>query len=368
VRTYGLVALVATVAIGIPAGCGGGGGGSSTAPGQELFTGIYSVAGLSGTDIPPLEVIGAWGTAEADGVSEVQLVVTQNELGTITGPLPPDAAEFSVGLDRTLAFRVPQFPFLDILTGGITADGEVAALANTAFGGTAIYLFARTGGTGSDASLLGPYHICGYSYDDVVAVQTGWVGVVLFDGSGGGTLSAGLNHNGTVSPFGPISVSYGVAADGVVSLDLGSMITLTGRLAAGGDVVIASGSTTATGPPALFALLRAGTSMTNAAFDGTYHTVGFARDMSTFEHRCLSGATVSDGAGGFAWFVQSKEETGPVTLESDGGLYNILTNGTLFASTPTDELRGAVTPNGNFAVLGRISGVSPDPTFWFLFR
>ena len=370
-RAYVLVVarLLGVLLLGVLPCCGGGGGGGTTpASGSGLFAGTYAMSSLTGDNGGPAEVTGGWGVMDADGIDAAQLTLATNEAGTITPAGMPEDLRFSVGLDRTLGFRIDGFPFLDILAGGITSTGEVAAAALHLVGGAGMYLFTRHGGFPTVASLNGPYHVVGYSYNGTLAIQTGWVGVATFNGSGGGTLSVGLNNNGFIAPFGPASFSYAVAPSGQITLDLGNAIVVTGRLTTDGELLIASGSTTSGGPPACFAFLRAGTAVTDTVFDGIYHAVAFGRDLTTLDHFDGFGGLFAMGDGNVSWYLNFKDESTQTVVESDSGMYATVANGSVVITTATDALRGAISADGRYAILGRLAGPDPDPSFWLLLR
>ena len=351
-------------------GCGGGSGAPPPTASKNLFAGSYDVAAVWGMQIPaPSRVAGMWGTAVADGVQSVSVDIASNELGVIDPAYLTGTIDYSIGLDRTLGWRSTGGPFLDVWSGGISADGHVAAVASVQPSQPTVFLLTRRVGSWSDASLEGDYHLCGFSFNYVLALHTGWMGTITFDGTGGASVSVGANYDGTIAPFGPSPVSYAVAANGVVTLDFGGSITVQGSITGGGDVVIASGSTTSDGPAAIYALVRASAATSAATFSGEYHVAGFAKDILTNEHRCMTGWMRPDGATDVSWITSNVVERDAGVRGGGVGTFTVVGNGSLLISTQlTDNLRGAVSPTGDFAVLGRISDPGSDPTFLFLYR
>jgi len=351
-------------------GCGGGSGAAPPMASKNLFSGSYDVAAVWGMQIPvPSRVAGMWGTAVADGAQSVSLAAASNELGVIDPAYLVGTLDYSIGLDRTLGWRSTGGPFLDVWSGGISADGHVAALAGVQPSQPGVFLLTRRVGSWSDASLTGDYHLCGFTFNHVLALHTGWMGTITFDGTGGASVSVGANYNGTIAPFGPSPVLYAVAPDGAVTMDFGGSITVQGSLTGGGDVVIASGSTTSGGPAAIYALVRASAATSAATFSGEYHVAGFAKDTVTNEHRCMTGWMRPDGATNVSWITRNVVEQDAGVRGGGIGTFTVVGNGSLLISTQlNDNLRGAVSPTGDFAVLGRISDPGSDPTFLFLFR
>ncbi len=349
-------------------GCGGSSG-SAPAPGAgALLVGDYAWASMSARTGVVQDASTTWATANADGAETLNFdMFTQNGSGTLLGPLPGIAVRYGVGLDRALGLRSTAFPLLDASSGGVTADGAVAALGNNLLDTPTIQFLTRVEGTWSEASLSGQYHIGGYSYDYLLDIHSSWFGVVTFDGAGGASISAGINRNGVVIPFGPTPFTYSVAADGRTTINLTTALTLTGQIAPDGDLLIVSGSTQAGGFPGLFAFLRVGSGLTNAVLDGTYHTVGLSRDVGASIQRGVVGATVADN-GSVEWFLRRFESEDQIDITGDLGTYTVVGNGTLVVTTSSDQLRGAVTPDGRFAFLTRGTVANLDPTFWFLLR
>jgi hypothetical protein len=349
--------------------CGGSGGGGGGPPVVVLLdnatlNGPYFMVYMAGESGPP-DAEGATGLGTSDGEGGVPVSQTTNDMGTVTGPTGI-SYEYSVAGDGELAMGVG---VIEVARGGVSADGECALVASSAFGPKpAVMALLRRGGTYSDASLSGAYHFVGFAVSVGGGESVGFTGPVTADGAG--TLSGaavGVNLMGTVGTA-AVSGTYAIAADGTAQFTTSVPETFAGGVIKGGAVAVFGGSVTAGDAPGLLVFVRAAVSASDATFQGAYWAVTLSRDAVTGEFRSQTGTVTSDGAGNLTLEAVSNTEGTFVVEPPQPATYGVAADGTLTVGGGGHTMVGAITEDGSFAVAGGGTSPGSDPILVLLCR
>jgi hypothetical protein len=336
-----------------------------TAP-LTAFAGEYGAFGMQHVfDVVP-DVRAQFGVLTSNGTTSVSGRIDENDNGTIFLGFPGTSG-FTLDDDGTLHLRADATEYL---RGHLATDGRVAFLGSVLAGEDPVWLalVRRWAGTASDATLSGAYHVISFREgSDVVSA----VGAASFDGAGAGFVAAGSveNAEGTigVDPFGTF-FTYDVAADGTTTLEASAISTFVGGIVEGSDLLVLSGSTTLSGDPQTLAFLRAATTATDATLDGQYAVVGGGYRLGGNVFYSLTGTLTADGAGALTIAATYNAQTVVSTPIPQNATYTVASDGRLTVTPTGATLRGAVSEDGRFALIG--GGVTPfsDSLFFLCFR
>lgn len=322
--------------------CGGGGGGTL---GAQTFSGTYWVV-LFTAEGNPVDVESVWGTATADGVS----AITFNPIGgnsnqTVTTTVPSFAQEYTVDPDGTLRFLLGA---TEVTRGGVTSDGACAVLSNVfPVGSPQCIVLVRKGGAFSAASLTGIFNVLAVGSASPPATlwaEVDFDGVSMFMGSGN------TNQGGAVGG-GPFNDTFTVAGDGASTIDIFGE-TQSGGLVAGATFGIAGGGTTNGDDPLMSFLVRGGTGLNDSALSGEYWVTGIESDPGT-AFTSFSGTISANGAGALSIAATQFDEISVSPL-AGAATYSVAADGILTVNRtglPLENIRGAVSPDGRFAVM-----------------
>lgn len=349
--------------------CGGGGTIFVVDP-LTLFSGTYCLSGFEGDVGVPDEAKAQWGSLTPDGAGMVGASLLENVNGVLGGPFVQPPLPYTVDASGRLTLLVAGVPFL---RGGLSAGGRLGCLAMVSNGvAPSIYLLGRKSSGLGTASLNGAYHAIVFFYDHT-SMEDGTLfgATVTFDGAGTNSAAGSQNLQGVQGPVGPLPGTYSVAANGALLGDFfGGLVAVQGVVLLGGDVVLASGSTTAGEFPLLLALVKKTAGATNATLSGTYHTVGIRADNAPPPETWVSTvATISaDGAGMASLGASTRNDDGVVTdLPAAGGApYTVAGDGALDGNG--GAVLGGVSASGDVAIFAGGSGAGDEPEFFFLMR
>jgi hypothetical protein len=352
-----------TAAVGllsVLAACGGSGDGSGG--GGLGLDGEFHVASIGGRFDTAPDVEAIFGRATVDGdASTVTFDITVNGEGTVgsgTEVLPA-----RLDADGTFALLTQDMSGpTDGLRGALADDESVIVLGSVSSGSRpAIFVKIRESSAAAASNLAGGYHLVVLRHEPKVS---GLVGQATFDGAGTGQILAGatVNDEGVISavPF-PYPLTYAIAADGGATLQFFAN-DHPGGLRQGGDLLAVAGSEQAGGFPTILVFLRAATTASVATFSGTYAMVElrYAASITTFSS--ITATAQADGAGAFS-FAGTQNEEGTIAPILGNSTYTVAADGAL----TIDSIRGAVSPDGRFAVLGTV-GANFGPSIRLLVR
>jgi hypothetical protein len=365
-RPFAFLALAALAALAACGGSGGGGGGPVVVGVSDAtFHSTYFAVLAAGGTTSGLHALTSRGTLSANGAGIASHTSTGNDTGTITGP-DTLVSTYDVAADGTLELTALSVPFA---RGGISADGRFALLGSVAPGAVPGFLaLARRDGFYDLASLSGAYHLVMFSTDDRTEDSTGVTGLLTFDGAGSAAGTITANFMGTVGAPGPFSFGYTVAGDGASTLTFGPAPFFEGGVAAGGLVGIWSGGLEAGSTPIMVAAVKAATSAGLATLQGSYWIVLLERDQGSREFRSIHGSAVANGAGSVTLFSTSNSEGVFVTEAPQTTTYTVAADGTLTVDAGGSGLRGGISQDGSFAVLGGGTLAGSNPTICLLCR
>jgi hypothetical protein len=347
--------------------CGGGGGGTTAQPiDARLFAGTYSVSFLSLDDGAPDTGRAWWGTGIADGAGSWTPTIGQNANGVIQAPATLPPFSYTVGSDRTWAWQEGS---VDVLRGGISADGRVVTAATIVSGGTPTFLtLVRREGSFGLGSLNGVYHLCALVYDHSAPELDAWWGTATFDGAGGVTFAYALSEDGVIAPPTGGPTTYTVAADGATTLAAPPPAVYEGGILLGGDLVILSGSSTATRDPGMMILIRQGSGLGPASAMGTYFLAGASRGGGGGGFESVTGPATFDGAGSVS-VTLTRNDDGVITTDPPQTVgYAIAGNGAFTVNAGGDLFQGAISPDGRFAMISGETTGSGNPQINFLLK
>jgi hypothetical protein len=309
---------------------------------------------------------------QADGVNRIDFgTLGQNTDGVIAS-LPP-SFPFTYGITSSGDLAVSLLSF-SVGQGGISRGGEVAAIATTSPTATRsnVFCFLEKGAGLSAATLSGAYHFGYFEMDATLpASHVGTVGTVTFNGAGGASLDSDVaNADGFISPFDipPAPITYAVAADGTLTTGP-SGVLLHGGVLPGGDFAILSGGTVAGEDPAGLVLVRQQASASVASLQGIFTIVGVAYDLGLATIESVTGTFTADGAGAYGFQgTLHRPATGITAFGPNAGTYAVAANGQVTVNAGGLQLRGAVSPNGEFAFFGGSITAGEDPQLYVLVR
>jgi hypothetical protein len=136
----------------------------------------------------------------------------------------------------------------------------------------------------------------------------------------------------------------------------------------GGAAAVWGGSTTSGADPAVAAAVKAATSASVATLQGAYWIVLLERDPTSGEFRSLHGTATANGAGSLTLFSTSNTE-GTIAVEPpQPTTYTVAADGTLTVDAGGNGLRGGVSQDGSFAVVGGGTAIGSSPTIVLLCR
>ncbi len=376
-RTFTLILMLVLAAPALILTTGGCGGSDGAAPSggmviaanpNESFFGGYFWQLWNGEAVGPTNRT-QWGIVTADGAGLINAgVVVQNEAGVLTGPGPIPQLPYSVSEDGDIDITVG----VGTLSGGITEDGSVLAVAQATAGlNPALAIVPRGLGVYNNASLNGEYHYCTFWHDGAGNNDIANWGTVTFNGAGGAfDYAAGINIAGVIFPPGA------PAAWGVYNVEPNGRMTwghpttsVSGGIGLGGDLIVLTGSSMASNLQRLEILIRKGAGLNDATFSGTYHTVVLEADPAfPPRYQTRVSRTTADGAGMLTLGDEAVNTDGVTSTNAYAGIglpYSVGADGTL--QLIGGILQGGVSPDGRVAVLAGNTG-GGHPQIWFFFR
>ncbi|MDA1194669.1 MAG: hypothetical protein O2894_05745 [Planctomycetota bacterium] len=360
-------ALLGVLLLGLAA-CGGGGGAGPANLSPALLTGPMCLQTYGGLGGPPPYQFGQFGQLTSDGLGMITSgAVTSNVDGVLTtGPLAAPLA-YSI----SAAHRVSLANAGTTLQGGISPAGDLLSLVDVRPGSApTIAILARKVTGLAAAALAGTWHMCAFvsnASDD----RALFGGVVTLDATLNATVSVGININGAITPaVAPVAWGTGtLGASGSFDLAVTGSV-FTGGVYAGGDVIVLSGSSSATHFQGLVVLIRQSATATAATFSGTYHTAIFFGDTTAFTDYAAATSTISaDGIGSWVLGPSTFNQNGIITNSAGGGgssPYIVAPNGGLALASGT--FVGGVSASGHVAVVAGRTIAGQTPQFLFLHR
>jgi hypothetical protein len=219
--------------------------------GLGSLTGVWHFV-LFAYDAAAMKDVARWGKITFDGGGGAAVMRMNNVSGAVSTTLPA-VGNYFVGGDGTLDFTLVGEPF----KGGICAGGDLAILGGStmAGGNPSILLLVRGSAAATAATFAGTYHAV--AFEAPVGGVPEWRSVtttMAADGAGALDIHAGLqSEDGAVSAFAPSSTTYGVAADGALTVSGGSLV---GGVSPTGDFAIYAGGTAGGSAPQAWFLLR----------------------------------------------------------------------------------------------------------------
>jgi hypothetical protein len=346
--------------------CGSGGGAPTTLSAATL-SGLYLAVAFGGQDHLGESDVGK-ATADGAGRLSMAMVVNDGDGGPIGPPLTLGYF-YTVASDGTTGLSWEGAPGVELMRGGVSADGGCALLATSRpdilpF----VQVLLRRGGSYDTASLAGSYRVVffGTSLSGITFAFTGLAGL---DGAGSGAAPDVVRNTTGAITASSVSLTYTVLIDGSATVaDLASSESLDGAVVEGGDLAVFGGGITTGQMPATMVLLRAATAASAATFSGSYWIVSLSRDASTGDYRSLTGTLTADGAGALTLVGTSDTEGALVDEPAATAAYSVAADGTLTVNDGATTLVGGVTADGRFAVLGGAVTSGSDPTLAILCR
>ena len=371
-RSTSLVALLASLLL---TACGGSGSTETVLVGTfadpDLLQGTYGVLNASGTAGGPEELTVVWSSQSITPAMLTGLSATTNNTGVVGNPaLGATSNAYVVHGDRRLGWSGSNDGHFRTM-GGISADGSVAIMAQTRET-TRPRLDVRVRqGAGLDDSVLNGAYWFGAFGAEVGGVQTlsRW-GRVNFDGMGGGDITISQNVEGVISPLGNIGISYSVAANGQVSLDIFGAQTYAGWANENGELVILGGGVNAGDDPHMMVIVRQGTGFSDASSLGTWFLTGISQEIGTNTYSSFAGSLLSNNPGivsasGFT-NNEGKVEWGepswsiPISIADTGAF--VLSTGA------GEDFIGSLSDSGRFGVLAGPVNAGSNPALYVMIR
>jgi hypothetical protein len=354
------------------AACGGAGSGGSASPAVPaslaLVVGTYHVAGINGEGQGGESIASIWGTATSDGTGTLAMGTGSNRNGVITAEEPPFGLPYDVASDRLLEI-LPQLPGISFFRGGVSDTGDVLIGASSAPSlQPTLLLMGRQSGTYDESSLAGTYRFARYGGTVFGPTNVAAWGRMTFDGAGGGTSALSLNQEGVIlGPANPV-VHYDVDPDGSVSLDHGGT-AVEGSIAAGGQLIFATGGRLAGDDPVLYVLVRQGAGYSDADLQGQYFMVVMSHDPATGAYTSFTGALLADGAGANQFFGIADEDGVFSIPPSDVVTSVVAPDGAVTLTTGGgDVLVGGMSADRRFVAAAGTSNAGGTPMLVFLMR
>lgn len=355
--------------------CGGSGSTETVLVGSfadpDLFQGTYGVVDASGTAGGPEALTVVWAAQSVSPASLTGVAATGNFTGVVGGiPLAMTSNPYVVHGDRRLGWSQPWDGHLRTV-GGISVDGSVALLSPIEAGSRARLDVRIRQGAGLDESILSGAYYFGAFGAEVAGVQTlsRW-GRLTFDGAGGGDITIGQNVEGVISGLGNIGISYSVAPNGQISLDIFGAQTYSGWASENGEMVILGGGVNGGDDPHMMVAVRQGTGFSDASSLGTWFLAGISQEVGTNAYSSFAGSLLSTNPGlvdasGFT-NNEGKVEWGE---PSNGIPISISENGSFILSTGGGEdFIGSISSNGRFGVLAGPVNAGTNPALYVLLR
>jgi hypothetical protein len=367
-RSLLLSSLASSLALSLAAcGGGGGGGGSSASPAQ--LAGEYRFVGIAGfTDSVggARRVTTQWGAADSDGVDTMVLRPSRNASGTVTTALAT-TLDYGVAGDGTLDMGDATFR----LGGMLGSAGRLAVVGVTDGFFPSMLVFGKVPeDVVHPADFQGLYHLIEMDMEPATGRVQAVTATLTSDGAGNLTIGPGtVNLGGSIfSSVGGSTGTWFALGDGALSMTLAAT-TFSGFVLEGGDLVLMSGGRTSGDRPTIVALVKAASAASASTLRGTYGVASFEFDGALGELRSFAGRLVASASGlvrtgttnvegvvvpADAWSVDSWVTT------SQGGL--------TITDPAGDVLRGGVSEDGRFAVLGGGTSSGSRSTFQVLVR
>ncbi|MDJ0974503.1 MAG: hypothetical protein QNJ98_08605 [Planctomycetota bacterium] len=360
-RLFLFLATLTLVACG---GGGGGGGGDNAALDAGVFVGEYTLVWMQSDATLDTQV--SWGTATADGVSQVAVDGSQNSNSTVSGP-GSSTFDYTVAPDGVLTM---QLSGSDVFRGHLRADGHIAVLVSVTTTSQGILVLLKPEGTYNVADLAGDYGVSSFTVNPSPGNPYTVMGSVNVTPSGVINGPAVVNVNGTIIPGAVISGALGVASDGTGSYDVGG-VSWTGAWSPDATLGLFAGDTTGgpLGPPAIWSYVRRGTGLSNTTLAGEYAIVGLEYAPTAPAFNAFEGTLTADGVGGMT--VAGTTNTG-LALDPLNGTasYTVASTGEVIVNRGalTEDVVGTVSPDGRYFVAAGGSAANSTLTFWIAFR
>lgn len=336
-------------------GCGGSGGGGGGSGGLTGNFKALQLTGLISAGSPNFVTFTGDAVATA---STIESVTTRNDQSVVT-PGVTSTLGYTLGTDRSFSIVAGTTTTgvgwvdtsLDVALAGGTLPGDAASFA---------CLVRSWPGTATNASFTGSFHVGGMGCDGSVTALSQ---SATSNGAGTVTTSAAaiVNTEGVITSGSGDVVAYAVAADGTTTIGNPGDPAFSGGLTLDGNLLVVSGSTTATEDPRFIVLLKTAVGALNTTLSGTYRVVGLAYDFTTPLVRSMTGTMTADGIGGasISWTVNTGGTiTNPAAFAAT---YTVAADGALNLTLPSTNLRGGVSQDGNrgFAAGGTGPGSEP---------
>jgi hypothetical protein len=237
----------------------------------------------------------------------------------------------------------------------VSADGNAIVSADLNMGEQAYIDFEVKQGQNSltNADLVGTYTLVTYGSSG----DSGSLWTLTADGSGNFVGLEVQNTAGVITPSRPVTGTYAVGADGVLTVTPDTGPPLSGGVSADGDTLVLSQLTSGQKPSITVGIKPAQSGLTIQDVLGTY---AIARQESSGDKGSLLTLTF-DGAGNISGTGRSND-TGTISDVMPAGTYSVGADGTLTVSlTGEKPLTGSVSVDGKQLVLASLTaGESPS--------
>ena len=355
--------------------CGSSGGGTTTtvyegefAP-PDLYLGLYRVFGISGSQGGPEEVIATW----TDLNVQPDMVIGSGN-GNNTGAVGGGGGfaggnTYFVHGDRRFGTQSDLDKRITS-TGGISADGSVAAHVGIApNAGPGVHLHLRKGSGLDDSILSGTYYFAAFGAQ-VAGVMTGsYWGRVQLDGMGAGSLLANANIEGVIAPPNNIDLTYAVAANGGVDWTFTGAQTMTGWSTAEGELVVLAGGTMAADDPLLIVMVREGAGYSDASMEGPWFLLGLSQEVGPNSYTSFTGSLLSNGMGAAdVQGIANNEGTIDWTMPENVSTSTTANGGLTLTTGGGETWVGGISQSGRFGVLAGPTNAGSDPGIYVLLR
>lgn len=354
--------------------CGSSGGGTTTTvldpqfADPDLFLGTHAYFVIAGTQGGPEEVRTSWGDMNVQA-GMLTSFGSSNNTGVVSGGVG------SVGGNPYFVHGDRRFGTLSSLgqrivaTGGISADGSVAAEGGITPGyATGFSMFLRKGAGLDDSVLSGTYFFAAFGAQ-VAGVQTGsrW-GRVQLDGAGAGTIAINSNIEGVIAPPGNLDLTYSVAANGELTWQFTGAQAMTGWCTGNGELAVLTGGLMAADDPLQIVMVREGAGFSDANLEGSWFLLGLSQAVGPNTYRSFTGSLVSNGMG-VANVAGVSNEEGAITWTGEEMVGATLSgDGALTVTTGAETWSGGISESGRFGVLAGPTNAGTDPGMFILIR
>jgi len=328
-------------------------------------SGTYSVVTYGGAG----QIDGVW-SLTFDGAGNVTGTEVQNNAGAVSSAAVTGSYAVATGAanitNRGLTITLAGSP---ALTANLSLDGNTLVMSQLTSGQKpGIGVGVKQGQTGlTNQNLDGTYAVVSYGG----AATVGSVATLTFDGSGNVNGSALQNNGGTLGNI-PVSGTYAVSADGVLTMTPMGGASLTGGVSADGNTLVLAQTTAGQSPAITVGIKQGQSNFSNLDAHATYAVASY--DGSGTDGGLWTLAF--DGSGGISGSVIGNSAGVVSSANNFAGTYAVGPGGSLTVSSPSGPaLNGGLSAQGTTFVTGETTtghpaGIQigvPVNTFWASF-